>query len=176
MLHEIGLVVILLGLVFYVYLEIKKTRDEKKEGSEYSRELDNLLKQRILLENRKKVIATVHEFLKEAKFIKPLAIKGGEKIYQYVYAEGFLYEFKEILAGNNRRVGKDSENLCFRDLSYLRVNNPTEFIEKFSDELTKTESGNPNMEDRGLGLTSEEKEEVKEVIEKQNKEQITVTA
>ena len=95
---------------------------------------------------------------------------------EYVYSDGFLYEFKEILAGNNRRVGKDSENLCFRDLSYLRVNNPTDFIEKFSDELSKTESGNPNMEDRGLGLTSEEKEEVKEVIEKQNKEQITVTA
>lgn len=159
MLHAIGLAVILIGLVCFVYLERKKAREAKAEHNQYSKDLDGLLKERILAENRKKVIGMVHDFLKEAKFIKPIAVKNDEKIFQFVYLDGFLYEFYEILAENNKRIGRDSENLCFRDLSYMRVNNPQKFLEDFAQELETTPVGNPNVKDKGLGMTAEMEKE-----------------
>lgn len=172
MLHAIGLAIILIGLVCFVYLERKKAKAAKEEHNEYSKELDGLLKERILADNRKKVIALVHDFLKEAKFIKAIAVKNEEKIFKYVYSDGFLYEFQEILAENNKRVGKDSENLCFRDLSYSRVNNPQKFLEDFATELSSTPVGNPNVKDKGLGMTDDASLEVKN----QTPENLTATA
>lgn len=176
MLHVIGLSIMLIGLFLFIYLEAKNIRDVKSIDNIISEESEILLKQRILQEKRKEVIDLVHSFLKNAKFIKPIAIKEGERIYQYIYVSGFLYEFKEILSDSNKRLGKDAENLCFRDLSYTRVNNPEFFVNSFVQLLSDTPLGNPNVEDGGLGLSGEDKVSIIKSNDKEQNNQAVLTA
>lgn len=173
MLHVIGLIIILMGLAVFTYLELQRFKNLKNEESNYAEKIDTVLKQRKLMEQRKNIVSDVHKFLKNSKFIKAIAMRSGDKIYQYIYSEGFLYEFKEILVGSNKKIGKDTENLCFRELSYNRVNNPENFLIEFADIISTTDTGNPNVLDGGLGLTNEEKEEfsIQEVEDKDEKNQ-----
>jgi hypothetical protein len=87
------------------------------------------------LERRAKIINRVDAFIKGSKFIEPIATWRNEKIYKYVFNNGFLYEFDDILPENNQRIGIDEENLCFKQFCYKRVNNPTDFMAKFGTFL-----------------------------------------
>lgn len=167
----IGIVFVLLALAFYLYLEIKKVKESKKQIDEYNQEINKLKESKALGEYRNGILEKVDNFLKESKFINALGLRNNEKIFQYIYKNGELYEFKEILTKSNNKIGVDSQFLCFKDLSYVRVSNPKDFIEKYSSELNTMKNGNPNETSGGLGLTSEH--EVKKMILNEVQEKVS---
>lgn len=89
------------------------------------------------LERRAKIISRVDDFIKSSKFIEPIATWRNEKIYKYIFNNGYLYEFDDILAENNQRIGIDDESLCFKQFCYKRVSNPIDFMNKFGNFLNK---------------------------------------
>lgn len=131
--------VIFASIAVLAYWYAKKKRVEQEELSpninqaSQSNQQITMLKEE--LERRAKIIHRVEDFIKSSKFVEPIAEWRNDKIYKYVFNNGYLYEFDEILPENNQRIGIDEDFLCFKRFSYKRVNNPVEFMEKFGKSL-----------------------------------------
>ncbi len=129
----IGLFIfVMIALSSYVYLKKQNTDLKNKLSSMNNTKLVEAQEE---LLRRSRIVEKVDSFLKKSKFFEPIANWRGDKIYKYIFSDGYLYEFEEIMAENNQRIGLDEEFLCFKQLSYKRVNNPEQFIKKFSSEL-----------------------------------------
>lgn len=122
----------MIALSSYVYL--KKQNMDLKNKLSHAQNAKLVEAQEEIL-RRSRIVEKVDMFLKRSKFFEPIANWRGDKIYKYIFSDGYLYEFEEIMAENNQRIGLDEEFLCFKQLSYKRVNNPEQFIKKFSSEL-----------------------------------------
>lgn len=124
-----------IAVVAYTYAKKKRLEQEAlspNPGTAVNSQI-SLLKEE--LERRAKIINRVESFIKNSKFIEPIATWRNDKIYKYVFNNGYLYEFEEILPENNQRIGIDEEFLCFKQFCYKRVNNPVDFMEKFGKSL-----------------------------------------
>lgn len=134
----IGSLFVFLTLVIVSYSYAKKKRLEQetiKKTNVGSKNQLNILQEE--LERRTKIINRVEAFIKSSKFIEPIATWRNERIYKYVFNNGYLYEFEDILPENNQRIGIDDDFLCFKQFCYKRVNNPTEFMTKFGAALNQ---------------------------------------
>jgi hypothetical protein len=134
----IGSLFIFLTLVIVSYSYARKKRLEQetiKRTNVGSKNQLNILQEE--LERRTKIINRVEAFIKSSKFIEPIATWRNERIYKYVFNNGYLYEFDDILPENNQRIGIDDDFLCFKQFCYKRVNNPTEFMTKFGPALNQ---------------------------------------
>ena len=81
---------------------------------------------------RKNIINRIELFLRSSQFIDPIANWRNEKVYRYILNNGYLYEFDDFMTENNQRIGMDEDFLCFKQMTYKRVNNPQEFLENLS--------------------------------------------
>lgn len=136
----IGSLFVFVALVIVSYSYAKKKRIEYetiKQSNGSSPNQLNVLQEE--LERRTKIINRVETFVKSSKFIEPIATWRNEKIYKYVFNNGYLYEFEDILPENNQRVGIDDDFLCFKQFCYKRVSNPTEFMTKFGQALSQVQ-------------------------------------
>lgn len=135
----------------------EKVVDAIKNKSEAEQQLkENESKYRIIL-HKLNILENVDRFIKNAKFIKPVAIKENETIFEYIYDkdEGSLYKFEKFLLDNQKEVGIDEEKLAFRGLKYERVADPSDFIESHIQSIDDLKSGNPNVQDGGIGMNNE---------------------
>lgn len=121
-----------IAIVSYTYAKRRRLEQEAKLQSVGHQQI---LEAKEELDRRARILDKIENFLKSSKFIEPIANWRNEKIYKYIFNNGYLYEFEEIMAENNQRVGMDDEYLCFKQLCYKRVNNPTGFMEKFAHEI-----------------------------------------
>lgn len=132
----IGSLLFFLALVIVSYSYAKKKRLEqeaiKQNNSSGGNQLNMLQEE---LERRTKIINRVEAFIKNSKFIEPIATWKNERIYKYIFNNGCLYEFEDILPENNQRIGLDDDFLCFKQFCYKRVDNPTDFMTKFGTAL-----------------------------------------
>ena len=120
-----------LGLMGYMFIN----RNKLNTGTIPALE-DNKIMQ--AEKNRRlEIVQRVDRFLKDSQFIEPIAKLNDEPIYNYVFNEGYIYKFDEIMPTTNQRIGMDEDFLCFKKLCYKRVNNPVEFINHFSDQIIK---------------------------------------
>lgn len=164
----IVLAVMMLVLGYLIFKEVQKVIEAKKVIKSYKKEQESLAEKKVVADNkvemnrireiRETIIKTVDSFLKSAKFINAVAIRNEEKIYQYIYSDGQLYEFKKFLLENDRSIGIDAVQLCFRGLEYERVTLVRPFMEKFTSEIDLTPDGNPNIASRGLGMSLESRD------------------
>jgi hypothetical protein len=132
----IGSLFVFVGLAIISYIYSKKKKmdlEDKLEMPNHQRVMDATKE----IQRRNKIASRVDNFLNESKFIEQVATWRNEKIYKYIFNDGFLYEFDEIMPENNQRIGMDDEYLCFKQLSYKRVNNPEEFIQKFANQIAE---------------------------------------
>lgn len=131
----IGMVFLLATLALISYSIIKKKAFGGADDKEVQ-EAIKLTQQQIEEANRRqRVMDRVDEFLKTSKFIEPIATWRNDPIYRYVFNEGVLYEFNEIMAPTNSSIGVSDDFLCFKQLCYKRVNNPIDFINKFTEQI-----------------------------------------
>jgi hypothetical protein len=121
---------IALGLISYMF--VSRNRSEQQTVPP-SIEKNKIIKEELV--RRKEIIDRVDVFLKDSKFIDPIAQWHNEPIYKYVFNAGYLYEFEDIMAPTNQSIGMDEDFLCFKQLCYKRVNNPVDFLDKFSDKI-----------------------------------------
>ncbi len=135
----IGSFLIFVAVVIVSYSYAKKKRIEQEANLQTNgvnvgnKNQLNVLQEE--LERRQKIMSRVDAFIKSSKFIEPIATWRNEKIYKFIFNNGYLYEFDDILPENNQRIGIDDEFLCFKQFCYKRVNNPTEFMSKFGTAL-----------------------------------------
>lgn len=135
----IGSLFIFAGIAVVSYAYAKRKRIEQEatvqgQGTGGSQQAQlNVVKEE--LERRKRILERVEKFVKGSKLVEPIAKWKDETIYKYVFNDGYLYEFEDILVENNQRIGIDEEYLCFKQICYKRVNNPLDFMEKFGKEL-----------------------------------------
>jgi len=135
----IGSFLIFIAVVIVSYSYAKKKRLEQEANLQINganvgnKNQLNVLQEE--LDRRQKIMSRVDAFIKNSKFIEPIATWRNERIYKYVFNNGYLYEFEDILPENNQRIGLDDDYLCFKQFCYKRVNNPTEFMSKFGTAL-----------------------------------------
>lgn len=83
------------------------------------------------LKRRELIIEKIDNFLRQAQFFDPIAKWKGNNVYRYVVNNGVLYEFEDFMLENNQRIGIDDNYLCFKQMTYKRVNDPQDFLETF---------------------------------------------
>lgn len=120
-----------LGLMGYMFINRNKLNVQSSPTAENSKAIE----EEIIRKNE--IIKKVDDFLKDSQFFEPIAKLNDEPIYNYVFNEGYLYKFEEIMPATNQRIGIDDDQLCFKKLYYKRVNDPVEFISLFSDNFNK---------------------------------------
>lgn len=116
----------LIGLFFRI-------RQEKQQKKSHEELITHTVKQRF------QSFMKVGGFLQHSKFINPIASWRGEKIYQYIFNEGFLYEFTDILPEDESKIEIDEKNLTFNQMLYTRLENNEAFLSHFSHELNAEE-------------------------------------
>jgi hypothetical protein len=135
----IGSLFIFAGIAVVSYAYAKRKRIEQEatvqgQGTGGSQQSQlNVVKEE--LERRKRILERVEKFVKGSKLVEPIAKWKNDTIYKYVFNDGYLYEFEDILVESNQRIGIDEEYLCFKQVCYKRVNNPLDFMEKFGKDL-----------------------------------------
>jgi hypothetical protein len=139
-------------IVIYSIMRINKIIENKKGLQEYESLKQSVLENELQIKRKKDVIEKVDLFLKSSIFVNPIGMRKNEKIFQYIYKDGEIYEFKDFLTDATNKIGIDSSTLAFRELKYLRVGDPKDFIEKFSSVLKNSKVGNPNVENGGVGI------------------------
>ena len=126
----IGSILILLG-AFIIVLTMKKRYELQKEGSLQIKNKMNSENKKTEEDQRKQqILSKVESFLKNSQFMEPVAKWRDENIYRYVFNNGYLYEFEDIMTESNQRIGMDEDFLCFKRLCYKRVNASIEFLNK----------------------------------------------
>lgn len=143
---NLGLILLLLAITIASYYYAKQKSEEEiggitkkpKQQPVIKKEQENYLKEE--LGRRAKILEKVEVFIKGSKFIEPIATWKEDKIYKYIFNNGKLYEFDDIMPESNQRIGIDEEYLCFKRFCYKRVNNPINFLNKFGYLL-----GNKNV-------------------------------
>lgn len=102
------------------------------------------------------ILEDLDSFVKGSYFLKKVAIREGQTIFDYVFnkQEGSLYKFDKFIL-DNKEVGVDAERLCFSGLQYIRVSDVTEFLTEYFPEIENHKLGNPNTEDGGAGMNKE---------------------
>lgn len=96
-------------------------------------------KQQTVIENKFKEhiaetfknLSNVQLFLENSVFYNPIANWNNAIIYQYVFNDGYLYEFNSTLSQMNEKTSITEDLLYFNQLSYKRVNDPQLFIKKY---------------------------------------------
>lgn len=104
-------------------------------------------------ERRAKILTKVEDFVKSSKFVEPIAVWKNDNIYKYIFNNGKLYEFEEIMPETNQRIGIDDDYLCFKRFCYKRVANPINFINKFGKMLNIKEDQELKDGDKDLMLS-----------------------
>jgi len=122
----IGSLLLMLALFVIIYSVLQNIQIENKIQLNKNQEESN---------RKEQILNRVEEFIKGSKFVEPIATWKGEKIYKYIFKDGYLYEFKDTFTDNNQKIGIDDEFLCFKQICYKRVTDPTEFIQKFGKQL-----------------------------------------
>ena len=130
--NDVFLWILLLIIFLLVSKKITDKKIEKNQEKDVSQQEKKILEE---INKRNIILEKVNNFIKNSKFVEPIAVWGGENIYRYIFNSGKLYEFEDIMTENNQRVGIDEEYLCFKKFCYKRVKNPIEFINKFGDAL-----------------------------------------
>lgn len=72
-----------------------------------------------------KQIEEVNNFLKDAKQLNIIAYWKNKEIYNYIYKNGLLYKFENTLSEFNNLIVINDDELCFNNLVYKRVHNPS---------------------------------------------------
>lgn len=124
--------IILFVVFFWISKKITDKQLEKTQVNEMKKH-EKIIKEE--LSRRNKIVEKVDSFIKNSKFVEPIAVWGGENIYKYIFNNGKLYEFEDFMTENNQRIGIDEEYLCFKKFCYKRVKNPISFINRFGDAL-----------------------------------------
>ncbi|NCQ52255.1 hypothetical protein GW796_10290 [archaeon] len=126
-----------IAVVSYFYAKKKRLNDDENIVGDTNSSINKPLKVvKEELERRASIVSKVDKFIDGAKFVEPIATWRNNKIYNYIFNDGFLYKFEEILSENNQKLGIDEEFLCFKQFCYKRVSNPIEFMNKFGKELS----------------------------------------
>lgn len=127
------LIVMLVALVAVIH---KVMTSATVENASVNKDKESYLIEEI--KRRTKILERVESFVKDSKFIEPIATWKNDQIYKYVFNNGKLYEFEDIMPENNQRVGVNEDYLCFKRVCYKRVENAAPFLSKFGDALEKT--------------------------------------
>lgn len=118
--------IVLIACIAIGYLIMKKRESATNmAGGQTYQQMKSLEEE---LTRRKKILETIDNFLKDAQFFEPIARWRDENIYRYISNNGCLYEFEEIMAETNQRIGMDDDYLCFKQLNYKRVTNTNDFF------------------------------------------------
>lgn len=127
---ELGITLLVLCVVVWLGLTFIKNKAglASLSSGKASPVNEKILKEE--LERRKKILVEVESFLKGSEYFEPIARWRDGSIYRYILNDGKLYEFSDIMVEENQRVGRDDDFLCFKQLSYKRVTDPTDFISK----------------------------------------------
>jgi hypothetical protein len=120
-----------LFFVLGLFFRMRKERQQRKNHEEL---ITHTVKERF------QSFMKVGGFLQHSKFINPIASWRGEKIYQYILNEGFLYEFSDILPEDESKIEINEKTLTFNQMLYLRTNDHDSFLTHFSNELTDDET------------------------------------
>lgn len=146
---DYGVTFLFLGLIIasYYYLKNKKRKTVETGKNNF----EKVLKEEF--ERRAKILTKVEAFVKSSKFVEPIAVWKNDNIYKYIFNNGKLYEFEEIMPETNQRIGIDDDYLCFKRFCYKRVANPINFINKFGKMLNIKEDQEPKDGDKDLMLS-----------------------
>jgi hypothetical protein len=90
------------------------------------------------MQRRKLLLLDIENFLSKAIFLKPFAILGGDKIFEYILTETRLYEFEDFMSDKNQRIRLNEDFLCFKKCRYKRVNE----LEKLNKILREMQDSN----------------------------------
>lgn len=131
----IGSLCILFGISIFLYTVMKRY-EAQRVGASKIREQMSIQKQKDDEQNRRnQIINKVENFLKTSKFVEPIAKWRDEDVYKYVFNDGYLYEFEDIMTESNQKIGMDEDFLCFKRLCYKRVADPVDFMSRFSSSV-----------------------------------------
>ncbi len=121
---EIFINVVSLGIVACLtYVFLKKGKESAERDVLLNNSVDEIIKAEKERVNR--IQNKVNVFLDGASFYETIGVWKEKKIYKYVFKNGFLYEFLDTMSDGNYRVGIDDDFLCFEQLSYKRIHNPS---------------------------------------------------
>lgn len=121
--YGVGLLVSLAVAYFVLSVIVKRAPAEEKQNG-LSPEIEEAIS-----DQRK--ILNVKKFLNASQFYEELAMWQDKIIYKFIFNNGFLYEFSEVLPDDENLHEIDDNGLAFDRLKYKRVANPEEFIKKF---------------------------------------------
>lgn len=126
------LIFLAIGMISYFYVK-------KRQLDEISR-IESTLHAADMIQEQQKVVKEqitqkVETFLENSQYFNLIGTFKNQKVYQYIYNNGYLYEFKDFMDAKNHRFGMSDEEICFKQMSYSRVENPTIFLEKFNIQL-----------------------------------------
>lgn len=119
--------------IFFVLGLLLRIRKEKKQRKDHEELITHTVKERF------QSFMKVGGFLQHSKFINPIASWKGEKIYQFILNDGFLYEFYEILPEEESKIEINEKALTFNQMLYLRSKDHDKFLNGFSKELNEEE-------------------------------------
>jgi len=126
-----------IGVISYLYIRKKQIDEETIVKSTLHASSMVYEQQKAIKEQ---ITQRVDSFLKEAQYFNFIGTFKKQKVYQYIYNDGYLYEFKDFMDAKNHKVGMSENELCFKQMSYARVENPTEFLKKFNVEPKNSET------------------------------------
>lgn len=121
---------ILIGVSVFLYTIVKRYETQRIGAVRIKEEMLIQKKKEEEQLRKTQIINKVENFLQKSQFIEPIAKWREEDVYKYVFNDGYLYEFEDIMSEKNQRIGLDEDSLCFKRLSYKRVNDP-DFVNKF---------------------------------------------
>lgn len=131
----IGSLCILFGISLFIYTIIKRYEAQKIGASKIKAQMSYQQQKEEEQSRRAQIISKVENFLKTSKFEDPIIKWRNEDVYRYIFNDGYVYEFEDIMTENNQKIGMDEDFLCFKKLCYKRVTNPVEFLSKFSGKI-----------------------------------------
>ena len=131
----IGSLFIFFGIAIVMYTMGKRYQTQKESSSRIKDQMSIQRQKNEEDKRRQQILNKVENFLKNSQFMEPIAKWRDENIYRYVFNNGYLYEFDDIMTESNQRIGMDEDCLCFKRLCYKRVNDPVEFLNKTSLKL-----------------------------------------
>jgi len=89
---------------------------------------------------QEQLVQKVDFFLNHSKYLHQIGHFKNQPVYQFIYGPNYVYEFNGFMEKQAIRFGVNERELCFKQMLYARVENPTEFFKLFNSIAKKSEA------------------------------------
>ena len=124
----LGFISMVIGFVVMFFAIYTRYKLQKISYNKIKNEIEKDTAKILEDSHKARILKKVEEFLENSKFEEIIGSWRGENIYRYIYNNGYIYEFEDIMPENKQSIGIDENNLHFKQLSYKRIENPENFL------------------------------------------------